>query len=69
MLKYQKKLKDEKIIYLHLKGSSDRGPKEAGEIHSGEKLAVKHIFCAGLPGDYEEFQFVCGCVTAFREIS
>lgn len=56
-------------MYLCVKGFSDWGPKEIGEIHSGEKLPVKHVFCIGLSSDYEDFQFVCEWVTAFREIS
>lgn len=45
-------------MYLCFKGFSDRGPKEIGEMHSGEELPVKCIFCVGLPSDYENFQFV-----------
>ena len=53
------KLKNEKITCLCFKGFSDRGPRVDGEIHTGEKLPVKCIFCVGLPSDYENFQFVC----------
>lgn len=56
---YLKKLKKEKIVYLCFKGFSDRGLKEYGGIHSGEKLPVKHIFCVILLSDNENFQFVC----------